>query len=264
MIRKKKEAEVRQWCSENGFEPLSIKGDYYKNGKSVIKISLKCEKCGTRYDRDWNNLKKQKFPHCCTSCAHTEIQNERRLNAQKVVDLFAKYGYKVLTPTDRIKPVGKRNLYNFAKVDIEDRFGVVRNICWNTFQSKLQYYIDLNEGGHCSAELTKPSSLEQKVIDFLDENEIPYKREFKFSGCRNKCMLRFDFCLFYDTENRILIEVDGERHYKSLFKDLQHNDEIKNYYCTTNNIPLLRIPYWEFKTDDYKKSIQNFINTNKV
>jgi len=57
----------------------------------------------------------------------------------------------------------------------------------------------------------------------------------------------------------MLIEYDGEFHYKPAryskdknkmlvkLKYQQENDNIKNIYCKNNNIPLLRIPYWEFK-----------------
>ena len=61
----------------------------------------------------------------------------------------------------------------------------------------------------------------------------------------------------------MLIEVDGERHYKEYFTQLRKYDKIKDYFCVSNNIPLLRIPYWEFdEQETYKRSIDSFINTN--
>ena len=75
-------------------------------------------------------------------------------------------------------------------------------------------------------------------------------------------MLPFDFCLNYDKPNKLLIEADGERHYKEYFIELRKYDKIKDYYCSSHNIPLLRIPYWEFDDNTYKQNIDNFINTN--
>ena len=102
------------------------------------------------------------------------------------------------------------------------------------------------------------------VEQFLDDIVIPYKQEFKFSDCRGKKkMLPFDFCLNYDTNSKLLIEVDGERHYKEYFKEVHDNDRTKDGYCKYKNIPLLRIPYWEFESNQYKLSILHFINTNR-
>ena len=50
----------------------------------------------------------------------------------------------------------------------------------------------------------------------------------------------------------MLIEYDGIFHYEDIFNNPNKflmrnlNDEIKNTYCKNNNIPLLRISYWDF------------------
>ena len=41
------------------------------------------------------------------------------------------------------------------------------------------------------------------------------------------------------------------------------NDRIKDGYCKYKNIPLLRIPYWEFESNQYKLNLLHFINTNR-
>jgi hypothetical protein len=68
-----------------------------------------------------------------------------------------------------------------------------------------------------------------------------------------KQKLLFDF---YLPEHNILIEYDGEQHFKpksfyrcsietakKSFNELKRNDIIKNEYCKKNNITLIRIPY---------------------
>ena len=56
--------------------------------------------------------------------------------------------------------------------------------------------------------------------------------------------------LYNDTNTIIrIIEFDGEFHYINSniwnSQTVKDNDIIKNNYCNKNNIPLVRIPYWE-------------------
>ena len=70
--------------------------------------------------------------------------------------------------------------------------------------------------------------------------------------------LRFDFAIFDNNKLILLIEYDGEQHFKWLkgwqtkeeFEKLQYHDQLKNTYCKNNNIPLLRIPYYDFDNID--------------
>ena len=45
------------------------------------------------------------------------------------------------------------------------------------------------------------------------------------------------------------------------FEENKIRDEIKNKYCIDNNIPLLRIPYWE--KDNIKTILDEYINNIK-
>jgi hypothetical protein len=117
---------------------------------------------------------------------------------------------------------------------------------------------------------------ERKVKDFLDELNIKYKMQYTFNSCRNKKPLPFDFHL---TDYDCLIEVDGEQHFeivrfggiseeraKENFEKQKIKDKIKNDFCEKNNIPLLRIPYWEFDNEEetYKQIILDFIKPFKI
>ena len=97
---------------------------------------------------------------------------------------------------------------------------------------------------------------EIKVKHFLDDNKIAYVAQKSFYDCVYKEKLRFDF---YLSDHNILIEYDGEQHFKpvdfaskglawanKVFEHNQIKDKIKNDYCKDNNIRLIRIPYWEF------------------
>ena len=92
---------------------------------------------------------------------------------------------------------------------------------------------------------------EHEVANILKRYNIKYKFQYKYKDCRFINPLPFDF---YLPDYNILIEYDGEQHYKPIdlfggeenFKYTKQNDNIKNKYCNDNNIKLIRIPYWDF------------------
>ena len=94
---------------------------------------------------------------------------------------------------------------------------------------------------------------EYKIIQILDNNNIPYVKEYSFP---NSC-LRYDFAILNKNhEVQLLIEFDGEQHYLKNVKSsgwntidkyiyTEEKDTEKNNLAKQYNIPLIRIPYWE-------------------
>jgi hypothetical protein len=93
----------------------------------------------------------------------------------------------------------------------------------------------------------------------LDKLGHEYAYDESYDNVRDKALLRFDFRLEIN-ERVIMIEYDGMFHYKPIrmgnmsdeeaqiaYENSVRRDKIKNDYCEQNNIPLLRIPYWEKK-----------------
>ena len=81
--------------------------------------------------------------------------------------------------------------------------------------------------------------------------------QYTFNNCKNIRSLRFDFVLKRNNQILLAIEFDGKQHfeevsffYKNNTKESlernQKRDKIKTEFCKQNNIPLLRIPYWDF------------------
>lgn len=95
---------------------------------------------------------------------------------------------------------------------------------------------------------------EQLIREYLQNKKIIFLQEYTFSDLLSDKdnPLRFDFAVFNKNNDlKFLIEYDGEFHYQDIYKDGSYelqklHDERKNQYCKENNIPLLRIPYWEF------------------
>lgn len=91
---------------------------------------------------------------------------------------------------------------------------------------------------------------EEKISQLLKENNISFEREKQFNNCRfpdtNK-MARFDFFV----NNKYIIEFDGKQHFEvnnffeQNLEDIQKHDNFKNNWCKENNIPIIRIPYYQ-------------------
>lgn len=111
------------------------------------------------------------------------------------------------------------------------------------------------------------SKWETLISDILIDLNVEFITQKRFSDCTNQKgsdTLPFDFYLpFYD----IIIEYDGEHHFQPVkgwggeekFHITQQNDCIKNNYCKTHNITLLRLPY-TYTEDDIKQTILNILS----
>lgn len=134
------------------------------------------------------------------------------------------------------------------------------------------FYVDINHfvaGKYqCNECRTKQSAIAAKVELWLNKNHFSYSKEKIFKDCKNKKSLPFDF---YLKDYRACIEVDGVGHYRPVafggqkenaqynYEQRVQNDSIKTEYCRKNNIPLLRLPFWEIENDNYEELLNSFI-----
>lgn len=108
--------------------------------------------------------------------------------------------------------------------------------------------------GHCENSIG-----ELNISTLLTQNNLSFKHDYALPELQKFCgrKLRFDFIL-YDNSDKIyrIIEFDGRQHVygpdtnywghsKETLEEIQLKDEIKNNFCHTNNIPIVRIPYWK-------------------
>lgn len=91
----------------------------------------------------------------------------------------------------------------------------------------------------------------QKIINILEKNNIPFELEKKFDTCLSPKGNPLPFDFYLPTKN-ILIEYDGEQHFKICFGENEEKlilqkeyDNIKTEWCLNNNIPLIRVPYFK-------------------
>ena len=111
------------------------------------------------------------------------------------------------------------------------------------------------------------SSGEKRIQLWLEEHNITFTSQKMFEDCKYIKPLPFDFAVINNFQ-LTLIEYDGEQHFKFVeawhgneagFHNQQLRDNIKNNYCKTKGIKLLRIPYTEFNNIDIILS-KEFLN----
>ena len=147
--------------------------------------------------------------------------------------------------------------------DIRDNFGRLKWICQcDCGNIKSISGADLRSGNTsscgCNAGISKGES---KICEILDQNNISYIREYRVKELDGK---RFDFAILNDdNEIQRLIEFDGQQHFeetgwqKEKLIRTKISDKIKNNYAILNNIPLIRIPYWELSNLSFEMLFSN-------
>lgn len=112
---------------------------------------------------------------------------------------------------------------------------------------------------------------ELRIRNWLTINNFCFDQQVKFSSCKNKRSLPFDFSIKIKN-NLSLIEYHGEQHYKQVnftknksraeFKYNQtiNNDQIKKEWCLKHNINLFVIPYWDY--ENIETILEDFIFIN--
>ena len=152
---------------------------------------------------------------------------------------------------NKVQGIGR---YDYSKVNYVNNRTDVIIIC-PIHGEFLQTPSDHFQGCGCSL-CNKKSKGEIKITRFLTNNNIKFEREKRFSDCKNILPLPFDF---YIPKYNLCIEFDGKPHFqntnwngkmtneemKENLKSNQLRDQIKNDYCKTNGINLLRIRYNE-------------------
>lgn len=136
--------------------------------------------------------------------------------------------------------------YNYSLVKYIKNDENVKIICekHGTFNQLPLVHLS---GGGCPK--CKNSRSEWKIEKLLIEYKIEFETQKRFSLCRDKRPLPFDF---YLQKSNICIEFDGIHHFKNMehwskehLNDRQKKDKIKNNFCINNNLKLIRIKYNE-------------------
>ncbi len=177
----------------------------------------------------------------CLSCRAMEGHEKQRLTQNEFLDKC------ILIHGDT---------YDYSKTYYINAKNKVTIICKDHIEFEQMPFVHLGGSGcpKCMGSKGEKSVgewLEKEAISF--EQEISFKKiGFKYDGLNR---LRFDFVLY---EHKLIIEVDGEQHFKPIDfqgkltgeelqrkfeKDILH-DMYKNEACLSSEYCLLRIPFW--------------------
>lgn len=217
---------IRRICENNGYT-LITKEDDFTDVK--MDISYICPKHGIQTV----SLDNFRVGHKCFACSY-----EKRFYASK---LDANYVESIIDSINGNKWLNKSEYTNCMERNLK-----IKCKCGNTYTTSFVnfYRHGVNRCHQCSL---KESSGELKIRKYLEGRGFLFEQEKRFSDCRDKKALPFDF---YLPSKGICIEFDGQQHYTSkfgtkAFEQTKKHDEIKNKYCSDNNLTLIRIPYWD-------------------
>ena len=227
------------------FGKLTILSMMYEScGKT--KALCRCE-CGNKKIIDIQNVINGHTQSC--GC----FEKESRHNREHLIDISGQRFVMLVAVT----PTKERSSNNSVIWECQCDCG---NITYTS-------YNNLNAGTTKSCGCNKNSKWEYFIDTYLKSLNIDFEREKKFNDCRNmqkSSMLPFDF---YIPSKNIAIEYDGLHHFEPItywggvekFEITKRNDSIKNDYCKSNNITLLRLPY-TLKENEIIEKIQNILN----
>jgi hypothetical protein len=191
-----------------------------------LKIKIICPVHGEFKQTPSNHLSGQGG---CHECANISISKKRtKLKERFISESKLKHGDK----------------YDYSHVNYINSTNKIKIICptHSMFEQLPHNHLS---GNGCP--ICKESRGEKEIRLFLKENNIYFIRGMKFSDCKNKLPLSFDF---YLPNHNICVEYNGIQHYefrphfhrnKDEFILQQQNDKIKMEYCYKNNIRLIII-----------------------
>ena len=189
--------------------------------KTTDKYTLQCKKCQEKFDIIPDNWIMNKCPKCGYNKNMISIEERQK----EINNLFGENEFLILSKEPATT--------NFI---IQHKCGYIRKTQFSAFMRSPKCPL-------CSNKISKG---EKAIIDYLEKNNITYSSQVKMGNTKQK----FDFLI----NNKIVIEYNGEQHYKPVeifggeerFKQQILYDENKKNFCLKNNLTLLIISYRDY------------------
>lgn len=227
---------------KNKFPDIEVIGEY-----TGAKKRIKC-KC-LIHNYEWEPLAYNLLSgYGCPHCGNEKVGIKKRTSPEEKMERLTYYHPNILFSED--------DLYNKLSHDYISCECKICGCKWKASYSNLTHSYNHTGCPKCAG-----SNSERKVAEILTRWGYSFIPQMKFEDCKDKFSLPFDFYLI---DFNVLIEFDGEQHYDATatrtidpikqqerFEKIKKHDRIKNKYCKDNNIPLVRIPYWERDDMEY-------------
>ena len=228
---------------------VEIHGNRYDYSKtnyigSEQRVCITCKEHGDFYQIASNHL-------CganCPECSKKESSDKLRMSTHEFVERAnAIHGWK----------------YDYSKVEYINTKTKVCIICPN--HGDFWQLPSAHLKGHgCSK--CKKSLGEQQIIKVLDFYNVDYEQQKKIPNTSLFCNNRYIYVDFYIPKYNLIIEYQGEQHYKPIkwfggvtqFEKQKERDNAVRQYCKDNNIKLLEIRY--SKNHNVSKIIKKELN----
>lgn len=224
--------------------------DYSKSKYTTYdkKVEIKCLSCKTIFYQQPNN---HMFGQGCPECAKS-IRGKNKTSTRSntiIKDITSIHGDDVKLDKFEYKGSHTKSLFG---CNLHKEHGY-----WLATPDNILH------GKGCP--ICKSSQGERQIANALNHLNISFVKQKTFDGCKNMFLLKFDF---YIPKLNICIEYDGQQHFEPVevfggkegYENTVKNDKIKNKFCKSNNIALLRISY---KEKDIQNIIEKFINKKK-
>lgn len=289
-----KGASVKVQCK------CKICNNIWETTPSVLLAGRGCRKCATKRNAEKIQLTHNEFIELFSKCNNPYVKivgkyagTDSNIECECLIcgESFYTSPYRILNGAKHIT-CAKKIAAEKRKCDYEELRQRIHKVNPNiellgeyiNFHTKMKFKCICGEiheatpdhllrGGLCYKCGRHKSKGEDSVEDILQSIGVTYKKQYKPILENNR--LAFDFALMRNGNVYALIEYDGEGHYIPIdfagkgkewanknFETYQLRDSIKDQYCKDNNIPLLRIPYWDYNNID--KILSDFLDTLKV
>lgn len=243
-------------------------GRIYKKNRAnhIYENKTLCQKCYTARDSEIRNKfinkinKDSKFELVKLSPTVSERSIIKCKNCEKEINIFL-YNYikenyscpycgKNGAPVPqeeyekRLEENGKENYIIISYKNITSPM-LIKHSCGFTFSTRPDNFLKSRGCPKCFRKMSKG---EQKIYNYLKSINIEFETQKRFSNSKLLNTKSYDFFI---PSKKVLIEYQGEQHYKPAgywggeekFKKQQYNDKVKREYARQEGYTLIEIPY---------------------
>jgi hypothetical protein len=222
------------------------------------------------YDLVQYTNKRTKINIYCNTCDQTFLQSPTQHLIGQGCKICAdnRLRYDINSFIEKARKV-HNDKYNYDLAEYVDSNIKVKIFCKECNVFFEQRPADHMQGIGCPK--CRESKGENRVAAYLEKINEYFIIQKTFDDLKDIRKLRFDF---YLPKHNKIIEFDGAGHFMAIwgasdeskqknFEDCQKRDKIKNEWAIKNDIPMLRIPYWDIER--IPELIEEFIleNTKK-